>query len=107
MEAQTIDVSKMQWKKAADFPGNVQVKVLRDESERKERTLLVRLKAGDRVTQHSHLGPVQHYVLEGEYQSEGTAYPAGTYRVFPAKCDVPEITSRAGAVVLMIYDPVV
>jgi hypothetical protein len=47
-----------------------------------------RLEAGDRVRPHSHIGAVQHYVLEGEYG------------------DVPEISTTVGATVLMIYDPV-
>jgi len=49
---------------------------------------------------------VQHYILEGEYESEGQIYGAGTYRLLPGHADVSPISTANGLTVLMIYDPV-
>jgi hypothetical protein len=97
----------MHWQKAPEFPGDAKIKVLRGDRARKSRTLLVRLDPGRRVYPHSHIGTVQHYVIDGEYQCEGESYGAGTYRLLPEHTDVGEITTRDGATVLMIYDPVI
>jgi hypothetical protein len=106
MEAQTVHTSDMAWEATTRFPGTAEIKVLRHEGDRKARTLLVRLGAGGRVTPHSHIGTVQHYVLEGEYEAEGKIYGVGTFRLFHEHADIPEITTRKGATILMIYDPV-
>ena len=108
MGMETISTRHVKWEKAgrAGFPGDAEVAVLRDESGREERTLLIRIQAGGGITPHTHVGSVQHYVLDGEYQSGGESYGAGTYRLFPAHSDVSEIRTRSGATILMIYDPV-
>jgi hypothetical protein len=50
---------------------------------------------------------VQHYVLDGEYETEGEMFGAGTYRLFPRHAQMATISTETGAVILMIYDPVV
>jgi anti-sigma factor ChrR (cupin superfamily) len=106
METQTVDTPGMAWEATTRFPGTAEVKVLRHDGERQARTLLIRLRPGGRVTPHSHIGTVQHYVLEGEYDAEGEIYGVGTYRLFHPHADVSEMTTQKGATILMIYDPV-
>jgi hypothetical protein len=106
MEVQTVRTPEMAWEATTQFPGTADAKVLRDEGEGEARTLLIRLSAGGSVTPHSHIGTVQHYLLEGEYQAEGRTYGAGAYRLFHPHADVAEITTKTGATILMIYDPV-
>jgi hypothetical protein len=96
----------MVWEAMAGFPGTGEAKVLRDEGYRQARTLLIRLRPGGGVTPHSHVGTVQHYVLEGEYVAEGSTFGVGTYRLFPPHTDIAEISTEKGATILMIYDPV-
>jgi quercetin dioxygenase-like cupin family protein len=96
----------MKWKPAPEFLGDVEVKVLREDEERGARTILVHLPPGSRLVPHAHLGTVQHFVLEGEYRSNGNVYKADTYRFLPRHDDVSEITTEPGATILMIYDPV-
>jgi quercetin dioxygenase-like cupin family protein len=105
METKTIYVPELNWEATTDFPGEAEAKTLRDEAARKAKTTLVRLHPGGRATPHTHVATVQHYILEGEYESEGKIYGAGTYRLLPAHADVGEITTQNGASVLMIYDP--
>lgn len=102
----TAFVPDLPWKKEPDFPGTPDVKVLRKEEESQGKTLVVRLPENGEIGVHSHLGAVHHYILEGEYESEGKVHKAGTYRLFPPKADIPKITSRPGATVLILYEPV-
>ena len=102
----TLYTPEMTWEELTFFPGNAEVKILRTEAEGGARTLLVRLPPGGEISPHSHIGPVQHYVVEGEYETEGELFAAGTYRLLPKHADVETISTEKGAVILMIYDPV-
>lgn len=106
METKTVYVPEMNWEASTDFPGDAEVITLRAEPARKARTVLVRLHRGGRAAPHCHIATVQHYVLEGEYESEGKIYGAGTYRLLPGDADVAEMTTQNGVTILMIYDPV-
>jgi anti-sigma factor ChrR (cupin superfamily) len=55
---------------------------------------------------HSHTTVEQHFVLEGEYESEGKVYKAGTYRLIPEHETHGPFKSSKGAVILVIWDPV-
>jgi quercetin dioxygenase-like cupin family protein len=104
--ADIIFTPDMAWDSLSFFPGNAEVKILRTEAEGGGRTLLVRLPPNGEISPHSHLGVVQHYVLEGEYETEGETFGAGTYRLLPKHAKVGTISTAEGAVILMIYDPV-
>jgi len=54
---------------------------------------------------HSHTTVEQHFVLEGEYESEGKVYKAGTYRLIPEHETHGPFKSSKGAVILVIWDP--
>jgi hypothetical protein len=102
----TLYTPEMPWEELAFFPGNAEVKVLRSEAEGGARTLLVRMPPGGEIEPHSHLGVVQHYVLDGEYDTLGETFGAGTYRMLPKHANLGSITTQGGATILMIYDPV-
>lgn len=102
----TLYTPDMEWEDLAVFPGNAKAKLLREEPEGGAKTMLVRLAVGTTVAEHVHTAAVQHYVIEGEYESEGRVYRAGTYRIIsPHETSAP-MTTRGGCVMLMIYDPV-
>ena len=106
METNTLYTPEMTWKAHTEFPGKAKVKVLRGEQPGQARTVLIRLHAGGQITPHAHAAVVQHYVLEGEYESEGKIYGAGTYRLLPRHTNVAAIATQNGVTILMIYDPV-
>lgn len=107
MTETTYCTPEMSWQQSAEFPGSVEVKTLRDERPQcMTKTLLVHLSAGSEIIPHSHLAPVQHFVLEGEYETGGKVYQAGTYRLLPVHATIETISTKTGATVLMIYDPV-
>ena len=104
MAAMTVNTADLIWEELSLFPGTGDMKMLRNEPQ--GRTVLVRLAAGGEIVPHSHLGVVQHYVLEGEYESEGKTFPEGTYRFLPKDTDVSPITTLGGVTILMIYDAI-
>ncbi len=106
MEAKVINIPETSWQELTDFPGKGEMKVLRDEGGSNARTILVRIHPGGEITPHAHQAAVQHYVLDGEYESEGRIYSAGTYRLLPGHGNVAPISTQTGATVLMVYDPV-
>jgi ChrR Cupin-like domain len=102
----TAYTPEMPWEELSLFPGDAEVKVLRSELEHGARTLLVRIPPGGEISPHGHLGVVQHYVLEGEYETLGETFGAGTYRLLPKHENLATISTERGAVILMMYDPV-
>lgn len=96
----------MEWQDLNDFPGNAKAKLLREEGKAGAKTMLVRLAVGSEVAEHAHTAAIQHFVVEGEYESGGKTYRAGTYRFIPAHETSAPITTRGGCTILMIYDPV-
>ena len=87
------------------FPGRVEAMTLCEEEHGGARTILVSLPPGGTVEAHCHLGPVQHFLLGGDYELEGKTFEAGTYQLFPAHANVGEITTKQGALLLIVYDP--
>jgi len=106
MDATTIHIAEVAWQELTGFPGKGEVKVLRDEGGSRARTMIIRMHPGSEITPHAHQAPVQHYVLDGEYESEGSIYAAGTYRRLPGHANVAPISTQTGATILFIYDPV-
>lgn len=96
----------MEWTKLSEFPGLADGKVLREEKQLGAKTLLVRVPAGGKISPHSHRGVVQHYVLEGQYESEGQRFSPGSFRLMPKNADVAPISTEEGVTFLMIYDPI-
>ena len=87
------------------FPGRVEAMTLREEEQGGARTILVRLPPGGTIQAHCHLAPVQHFLLGGDYELEGESYDAGAYQLFPAHAELGEITSKQGALLLIVFDP--
>ena len=94
------------WRKLDEFPGEGEVKVLREESNRGAKTMVVRLPAGGKIQPHNHLGVVQHYVIDGQYETQGKTFETGCYRLFPKNAEVTPISTKHGVTIMMIYDPV-
>ena len=92
------------WERAEGYPEGTKSKILRDEEGAK--TMLLKLPRGFQMGSHTHIYNEQHLVLDGEYESEGKVYPSGTYRLIPAHKNHGPFTSKTGAIILVIWDPV-
>jgi anti-sigma factor ChrR (cupin superfamily) len=98
----TRDTNQMEWKQTNAYPDGTMIKVLREEGE--ARSVLLKLPPGFRIDAHVHTDTEQHFVLEGEYESQGVEHGPGTYQCIPAHASHGPFSSRAGAVILIIWD---
>jgi hypothetical protein len=106
MKNATVHTRDVSWQKLRAFPGTAQVKMLRDDPSGGARTMLVRVPPAGQIVPHNHMAPVQHYVLEGEYETGGETCSAGTYRFLRADANVGPIATKGGVTILMVYDPI-
>ena len=88
------------------FDSDKLLKVLREGGASEGRTILLKLPPNWEMRSHSHTTLEQHYVLEGAYESQGKVFSAGSYQRIPKKTNHGPFTSRSGAVVLIMWDPV-
>jgi len=91
------------WEEAENYPEGTLKKTLRDDNG--DRTILLKLPKGFKMESHSHITTEQHFVLKGEYISEGLTYQEGSYQIFYAHEDHGPFRSKNGALVLVIWDP--
>ena len=106
MEEVSLNYQEMEWEKAETYPSGTMMKVLRRDERGQPLTIILKLKGGFEVGAHSHIGTEQHFVLEGEYESEGRVYEAGSYRLIPVETPHGPFTSTKGAVILVLWDVV-
>ncbi len=103
MNSIDINANNMEWKDAIGYPSGAKEKVLSIGSDMAPRTILLRIPAGWRMDSHSHTHTELHYVLEGEYQSQGEIYPSGTFRIIPKEVDHGPFTTKKGAALMIVW----
>jgi len=104
MEEVSLNYKEMEWESAETYPSGTMMKVLRRDEKGRPLTVILKLKSGFEVGAHSHIGMEQHFVLEGEYESEGRVYKAGSYRFIPMETPHGPFTSHKGAEILVVWD---
>ncbi len=103
MNPTTVDVNNLKWQIAAEYPTGTEEKVLSMGGSIAPRVTMLRLSPGWHMEDHSHRFTELHYVLEGQIESQGKTYPAGTFRVIPKEVEHGPFSSETGAVVLVIW----
>jgi len=96
----------LSWQNLHEFPGTAEVQVLHEEPRTKGKSIIVRLPPGKQIDPRTHAANVHHYILEGEYKTHGKVLKAETYRLVSKYQDLPPISTKSGAVILMIYEPI-
>jgi len=92
------------WEDAEGYMSGTKRKVLRDENG--ARTVLLKLPAGFYMAPHSHVVCEQHFVLEGEYSSDGKRISKGSYQIFSPHDEHGPFESKDGAIILVVWDPI-
>lgn len=103
MKELSINYEDMKWSEAPGYPTGTAMKLLREQGSAK--TFLLKLSAGFDMEAHSHIAGEQHFVLKGEYESDGQKYGTGTYRFIPSHVSHGPFTSKNGAEILVIWEP--
>jgi len=91
------------WEAASEYPAGTMKKVLRDENGAK--TILLKLPEKFYMPAHTHVTTEQHFILQGQYKSEGKIYKEGTYQMFSAHENHGPFESEKGALILVVWDP--
>jgi anti-sigma factor ChrR (cupin superfamily) len=104
MQEVVAKTSGIAWEVAAGYPAGTQWKVLRRGNEGEPGTILLKLAPGFDMPAHSHVYAEHHYVLSGEYESQGERFPAGTYRLIPKHVDHGPFRSANGAELLVMWE---
>lgn len=91
------------WQDAEEYPSSTKMKVLRDEDGAK--TILLKLPEKFYLPAHSHITTEQHFIISGEYKSEGKTYGQGTYQIFQPHENHGPFESEKGALILVVWDP--
>lgn len=104
MKELSVNYQEMHWEEARGYPSGTLIKVLRRDEKGQPLTVLLKLREGFEMEGHSHIGNEQHFVLEGEYESEGHIYQTGFYRLIPRETTHGPFTSENGAVILVVWE---
>mgnify|MGYP006281756037 CR=1 FL=1 len=92
-----------EWRTAPEYPTGTQKRVLHDENGVK--TVLLKFPEGFYMEAHAHINAEQHFILRGEYISDGKEFHEGTFRSFNAHENHGPFESKKGALVLVIWFP--
>ncbi len=103
MNEVSINYQDMEWSEAPGYPAGTKMKLLREQGS--ARTFLLKLPAGFDMEAHAHMAAEQHFVLKGEYDSEGQKYGSGTYRFIPSRINHGPFISKNGAEIVVIWEP--
>jgi len=101
MKEVSINYEEMEWEDAQGYPEGVEIKILHKAG--KSQTFLLKLPAGFNMQDHAHIATEQHFVLDGDYESESKKYSFGSYRYIPAKVNHGPFISEHGAIVLVVW----
>ena len=103
MKAISVNVNDLQWRRATEYPSGIEEKVLSVGGSIAPRATMLKLPPGFKTDAHSHRFTELHYVLEGQVESQGQKYTAGTFRVIPKAVEHGPFSSETGAIVLVIW----
>jgi anti-sigma factor ChrR (cupin superfamily) len=103
MNAVSINADDLKWEPAAGYSSGAEEKVLSVGGGVAPRTILLKVPPGWSMENHSHRYTELHYVLEGEYESEGKTHRSGTFRVIPKEVKHGPFTTREGAVIMVTW----
>lgn len=103
MNAVTVNANSLEWHAAEEYPSGAEEKVLSVGGDMAPRTILLKLPPGWVMDSHSHRFTELHYVLEGEYESQGEKYPSGTFRVIPKEVEHGPFSTKTGAIIMVVW----
>jgi len=95
-----INSEEMKWREHKAAGNGLKSKLLRAEDGVK--TILFKIPKGFEIKAHTHIKTEQHFVLQGKYEIDGKLYTQETYRFMPAGTIHGPLTSKDGAIILVI-----
>ena len=99
----SLNINDLKWQPASGYAPGVEEKVLSVGGTIAPRVIMLKIPPAWKMEGHSHRFTELHYVLEGQIESQGKKYPAGTFRVIPKATEHGPFSSETGALVLVIW----
>ncbi len=103
MNSVCIDVNGLKWQPAGGYGMGAEERVLSVGGSMAPRTILLKIPPGWRMEAHSHLNTELHYILQGEYESQGKTYQAGTFCVIPKEVKHGAYSTKTGATIMVTW----
>jgi len=103
MNSVDINANDIKWESALGYPQGAKEKVLSIGSDMAPRTILLKIPPGWSMDKHTHTHTELHYVLEGEYESQGKVCTTGTFRIIPKEVDHGPFNTKTGATIMIVW----
>jgi len=103
MNAVCIKAGEMEWRPADGYGSGAEEKVLNEGDGVVPRTILLKIPPGWRMEAHSHLNTELHYIIDGEYESQGEKFLPGTFCVIPKEVRHGGYSTASGATILVTW----
>jgi len=103
MDALSVNINDIKWIPAEEYPAGTEKKVLSAGDSTSPRTILLKLPPGWLMDSHSHRFTELHYILEGEYESQGKKYSSGTFRLIPGEVEHGPFSTKSGAIIMVVW----
>jgi len=98
-----IKSNDLSWRTAEGYGSGAEEKVLNKGNGIVPRTILLKIPPGWRMEAHSHLNTELHFILEGQYESQGREFPAGTLCIIPKEVQHGGYSTKSGATILVTW----
>jgi anti-sigma factor ChrR (cupin superfamily) len=98
-----IKSNDMVWQPAEGYGAGAEEKVLNVGGSVAPRTILLKIPPGWSMEAHSHLNTELHYIIEGEYESQGEIHPTGTFCIIPKEVKHGAFSTKTGATILVTW----
>ena len=103
MNPACIKTNDLPWQPAEGYGPGAEEKVLNEGNSIAPRTILLKIPPGWRMEAHSHLNTELHFIVEGEYKSQGKTFPAGTFCIIPKGVRHGAYSTESGATILVTW----
>ena len=103
MNSICIKANDLHWQPAEGYGSGAEEKVLNEGEGIVPRTILLKIPPGWSMDAHSHLNTELHYILEGQYESQGRKFSAGTFCVIPKEVRHGSYSTKIGATILITW----
>jgi len=103
MKELSLNVQKLEWKESHRHAAGAEVKELLSDKDKGITAILLKIEPGWQMSEHGHVLTEIHYVLEGEYESQGKTFSAGAFRVIPKETDHGPFSTRNGATIFVLW----
>ena len=103
MKEINVNTHDIDWQDAEGYPPGAMEKVILNGSDSAPKACLLKVGPEWEMEAHAHVFTEMHYILEGEYESQGEVYPAGSFRLIPKKTNHGPFRTKTGAKILVIW----